>query len=198
MPNGEVGEEDRTLATYESAAALYIERTERTRPELEVFMTEFASAVRIGRVLEIGSGPGWDAVYLDGLGLQVERSDATAAFVDRMRADGYAARRLNVVTDDLGGPYGGIFANAVLLHLTRDEFFEVLERARSASRVLAFTVKEGDGEEWSTAKLDLPRHFTYWREQAVREAVESAGWTVTSLERVGEPGTQQWLFVLAT
>jgi hypothetical protein len=36
--------------------------------------------------------------------------------------------------------------------------------------VLAFTVKEGDGAAWSDAKLGLPRHFTYWRAQAVREA----------------------------
>jgi len=35
--------------------------------------------------------------------------------------------------------------------------------------VVAFTVKEGDGAEWSTAKLGLPRHFAYWREPAVRD-----------------------------
>jgi hypothetical protein len=30
------------------------------------------------------------------------------------------------------------------------------------------TLKEGDGEEWRTVKLGLPRHFTYWREPALR------------------------------
>lgn len=62
--------------------------------------------------------------------------------------------------------------------------------------VLAFTVKEGDGEGWSEAKLDLPRFFTYWREPAARTALECAGWAVLSIDHVAgrhEP----WLYVLA-
>lgn len=189
---------DRTLAAYQAAAHLYVARTERSRAELQVFMEKFVAQVRGGRVLELGSGPGWDAQHLDGMGVHVERTDGTPAFVDLMRADGFEARLLNIVTDDLGGPYDGIFANAVLLHLTREEFLSVLRRARRSSRVFAFTLKEGDGSGWSTAKLELPRYFTYWREPAIRAALNSAGWSVSSIEQVGDSKTQSWLFVLAT
>jgi protein-L-isoaspartate O-methyltransferase len=35
-----------------------------------------------GHILELGSGPGWDAAYLERRGVQVTRSDATRAFVE--------------------------------------------------------------------------------------------------------------------
>jgi len=38
--------------------------------------------------------------------LKVWRIDATPAFVDRWRADGVASDVLNVITDDLEGPWG--------------------------------------------------------------------------------------------
>ena len=117
-------------------------------------------------MLEIGSGPGWDAGYLEGHGVQVIRTDATPAFVSLLRAAGHNARLLDARTDPLGGPYQGILANAVLHHLNRDQFEDVLRRARTAvaaSGILGFTVKEGHGAAWSEHKLGLPRHFTYWR-----------------------------------
>ena len=62
--------------------------------------------------------------------------------------------------------------------------------------VLAFTVKEGDGEGWSNLKLDLPRHFTYWREGPLRDALAESRWNVTSVDRVAGR-TEPWLYVLA-
>ncbi len=35
-----------------------------------------------------------------------------------MRADGYAVDRLNALTDDFGGPYEAVFADAVFPHST--------------------------------------------------------------------------------
>ena len=90
------------------------------------------------------------------------------------------------------------FANAVLLHLSRDQFADLLRRARTAiahGGVLAFTLKEGDGEAWSEHKLGLPRHFTYWREPAVRSALHRAGWPDASIAHVA--GRENWLHVLA-
>jgi hypothetical protein len=87
----------------------------------------------------------------------------------------------------------------VLLHLDRADLAALLRRARAAVRdggVLAFTVKEGDGEGWSSAKLPLPRHFTYWREPELRGVVEAAGWRVEACDHV--PGrADPWLYVLA-
>jgi hypothetical protein len=87
----------------------------------------------------------------------------------------------------------------VLLHLDRDQFREVLGRIHTAvgsDGILGFTVKRGDGAGWSWAKLNLPRHFTYWREPELRSALASAGWGVISLDHV-DGRTEPWIYVLA-
>lgn len=72
----------------------------------------------------------------------------------------------------------------------------MIRQAVAPAGFLAFTLKEGDGQEWSAAKIDLPRHFTYWRETAVRAMLEYSGWEVMSIDRVAGR-TEPWLFVLA-
>jgi SAM-dependent methyltransferase len=192
--------DDTTLASYQAAADSYIEQsTPQPGPFLRAFLDRLADLVGHGHVLELGSGPGWDADYLEQQGVQVTRSDATRAFVDRLRAAGHQAQLLDIRHDDLGGRYDAVLADAVLLHLSRDQFRHALSRIRQAvtpAGRLAITLKEGDGEGWSTAKLGLPRHFTYWREPALRQALHDAGWFVTFLAHV--PGrTDQWLQVIA-
>jgi len=135
-------EENRTLASYEAAVERYLEHSSPPGPEMVQYLDRFADLVGAGDVLELGSGPGWDALYLEARGLRVTRS---------------------AVADD---------------------------------GVLGFTVKEGDGDAWTTIKLDLPRHFTYWREPALSDALTSAGWRLHRLDHVAgrhEP----WLYVLA-
>lgn len=190
---------DVTLGTYQAAAALYCQHSAPPSPPLLDYLDDVAERVGRGRVLEMGSGPGHDADYLESHGLQVVRTDATAAFVEMLRGAGHDARVLDVRVDDLGGPYDAVMANAVLLHLTRPEFVEVLRRARGAVRdggLLAVTLKEGDGSAWSDAKLGLPRHFTYWREAGVRAGLQETGWEVLSLTHA-HGRTEPWLFVLA-
>lgn len=189
---------DATLAAYQSRVQEYLRGSTRSAPELTAFLDRFAALARPGPVLEIGSGPGWDAEYLESCGVRVILTDATPAFVDLLRAAGHDARLLDARTDPLGGPYRGILANAVLHHLSRDQFENVLKRARTAvavGGVLGFTVKEGDGAAWSDHKLGVPRHFTYWREPAVRAALHRASWPDVSVSQIASQ--DNWLYVLA-
>ena len=114
------------------------------------------------------------------------------------RGLGYAADVLEATTSDLGGPYEIVYANAVLLHLTRAQLDIVLVKAASAvvpDGLLAFTVKEGDGDAWTTTKVGNPRYFTYWREASLREHLVAAGWAPISVEHV-QGRTEPWLYVI--
>lgn len=189
---------DATLAAYQSRAQEYLRASSRPGPDLIAYLDRFANLAGSGPVLEIGSGPGWDAEYLESRGVRVIRTDATPAFVSLLRAAGHEARLLDARTDPLGGPYEGILADAVLHHLSRERFADLLRRARAAAvpgGILAFTVKEGDGAAWSEHKLGMPRHFTYWREPAVRAALQGVGFPDVCIEHVA--GRENWLFVLA-
>ncbi len=189
---------DATLAAYRAEAHRYLQESARPGPPTLAYLDRIAHLVGGGHVLEFGSGPGWDADYLETHGVQVTRSDATSEFVEMLREAGHEARLIDMRLDALGGPYDGILANAVLLHLTREQFEAVLRRCRAAvgeNGILGCTLKEGDGAQWTEEKISRPRYFTYWREAPLREALDRAGWIVLSIERVvGRTAT--WLYVI--
>ena len=88
----------------------------------------------------------------------MRRTDVTPGFVELLRADGDEADVLDPLTDDLadpaapGTPYDGVWANACLLHVRREDLPAVLGRLAEATRrggLLYASFKEGDGEGWS-------------------------------------------------
>jgi SAM-dependent methyltransferase len=172
-----------TVAAYDGHAAAYSDATWAMNDGVRAELAWFADAVGGGRsVLEIGSAGGRDAIELEERGLAVRRTDVTPAFVDLMRSRGYAAELLDPLTDDLGGPYDGVWASACLLHVERADLPTVLGNLARATRPggpLAVWLKEGDGEEWSVhGQVRAPRRYVYWREPALRTVLSDAGWRV--------------------
>ena len=188
-----------TIKSYEAAADLYLALNVPAPDWLVQFMDDFVARLPLAAsILELGSGPGRDADLLEAKGLTVARSDATVAFLDMMRARGVSARRLNLLTDGLGGPWPGIYANAVFLHLRDTELPLVLRKIATATAedgLLAFTVKEGDGSAWTTDKIRQPRFFQYWREPTLRSLLLETGWDVVRVDHaVGR--SDDWLLLI--
>jgi len=180
---------DETLRAYEQRADRYFDASApAVSAEVAGLLDAVVARLRPGsHVLEVGTGPGREAAYLEERGLHVDRTDATAAFVERLRANGHDARLLDVRDGNLGGPYDAVLANAVLLHLDRTQARLAVEACRQAVRpggLFALTLKDGDGESWSDAKLGAPRWFVYWREEALRAQLSDAGWRVLDLRQV--------------
>lgn len=188
-----------TIAAYGAHADAYAQGTAVMPPDVQAEVDAFAARLGPGaRVLEIGSGPGLDAAALEAHGVRVDRTDITPAFVERLQAAGHEARVLDPLRDELGGPYDGIWASAVLLHLNRPEAAITLERLRHATRPggwLHLSLKEGDASGWSRhGNVDAPRHFTYWREAELRELLAAAGWEIEALTRAtGRRPDESWL-----
>ncbi|MGZ4751481.1 MAG: class I SAM-dependent methyltransferase [Oryzihumus sp.] len=190
-----------TLATCGAAAGADVEGAPAAPPDrLTAVFDLLATHVRPpATLLEIGSATGRDADLLEERGYAVNRTDAASSFVALLRRRGLAADRLNVLTDEVRGTYDVIYANAVFLDFSRGELVGVLARMLPHVRargLLAFTVKGGTSEGWGTHQLDLPRHFTFWQEPALRQLVASTGWRVLELtaETVGDT---EWLTVIA-
>jgi 2-polyprenyl-3-methyl-5-hydroxy-6-metoxy-1,4-benzoquinol methylase len=192
---------DLTLRTYDQSADLWMSDSRRSGSWFEVvtLIDEMVIDLRAhALVLEIGSASGEEATVMESRGLSVRRSDATPAFVDALRRAGHEADQLNVIHDELGGPWDAIFANAVFLHLERVDFVRVVEKCFNATAgegLLVFTLKEGAGEEWVTKKLNGPRHFTYWSEPDLVAVINDSAWTLRSLRHV-DGDVDQWLFCI--
>jgi SAM-dependent methyltransferase len=124
--------------------------------EIDAFVTELGGS---GRVLEIGSGGGRDALALEACGISVRRTDVSNGFVQLLRQRGFEADLLDPLTDDLADPqcpgtaYDGVWACACLIHVAREDLGRVLGRLAEWTRTggpLHVSVREGDGEDAST------------------------------------------------
>ena len=190
-----------TLETYETHLDAYIAGTSHeVADSIKNWLDRSVLDLPLdANILEVGSGFGRDAGYLESLGYRVVRTDAAQSFVRHMTEQGHDARVLNVLTDDFGCDHNLIVADAVFLHLTPTELTGVLATAHAALAArgrLAFTLKKGAGEEWSTEKLGAPRYFRYWGEEEIVAELHAAGFILLDLSvHAGEGPT--WLHVVA-
>ncbi len=197
---------DQTVRAYDLDAVAYAANGATMPDSVRRDIEDFAERVGSGaRVLEIGSGGGRDARLMEKLGLRVRRTDITPGFVALLREQGHDADVLDPLFDDLGSPdgaYDALWANASLVHVARSDLSTVLARLGAVSRrdaLLRVCVKEGDGEGWSThGSITHPRHFTFWRADALRDLVSGADWHDVQISRqTGNENNESWLEVWA-
>lgn len=200
-----------TVRSYDRAAAGYAAEAaampEWVATEIDAFVAALGGR---GRVLEIGSGGGRDALALETRGISIRRTDISKGFVELLRDSGFEAALLDPLTDDLsdpqrpGMPYDGVWACACLIHVAREDMGIVLGRIAAATRTggrLHASVRDGDGEDVTIeGSAAAPWRYveTYWREPALRAALADAGWIVDEVRKcVGRPG-DRWLSVRAS
>ncbi|MEO6604737.1 MAG: class I SAM-dependent methyltransferase [Aeromicrobium sp.] len=141
---------ERTVESYELIAEDYASKTEDGHV-LTAGLTQLANAVPGGHVLEIGSGPGWDADTLEAAGLTVRRTDITQAFINLQRARGKTVDRLDAISDELGGPYDAVVSLHVLQHVEPDNFTLVLSKIATSLRPggrFLVSIPVGEGITW--------------------------------------------------
>ncbi len=187
----------RTVESYEAIATDYARETSGSGV-LAGALARLREAVGAGRVLEIGSGPGWDADRLEDAGLTVRRTDVTQAFLDLQRARGKEADRLDAINDDLGGLYDAVVMLHVLQHVEARDVPGVLRKVVDALRPGAWflvSIPRGEGAGWEVGESGR-RYYRALRSKeelldALGEVGLEPGWTDQSVDDDG------WLAVLA-
>lgn len=200
MPPAPHANNQRTVAGYERAARDYAAETaSSTSPDGGAALRALADALAPGaRVLEIGSGPGWDADFLESLGLDVHRTDAAATFCELQAERGKCCDLLDVLVDPVAGRYDGIAMLAVLQHFERAQLEPVLRKLAQALGVggtLLLMYPEGDGEHWegdASGEFRLVR----WTPEAMDARLAQAGFAVT-WEQTFDGRAGSWRSVLA-
>ena len=185
-----------TIASYERYADTYAESVAKVPgPEDQrALRLLVAAAGRNGKLLELGSGPGWDADFVESLGPSVRRTDATQAFLDLMRARGKNADLLNMISDPLGGPYDGILALCVLIHATRRSTPDILAKVFHALRpggAFLVSVRYGAGETQGNYLM------TYWSRNGFAARLSEAGFTLQWDQSHVACDGERWLTFLA-
>ncbi len=193
-------ENDATIQSYEQNAQRYASATaDAMSDSLKRWLTMATEGLSTdASIFEIGSGTGRDALYLQSLGYTVQCSDATEAFLSQLQQKNLDTKHFNVVTDTFEQAYSLILADAVLLHLTLEQTKHALKKicqALERNGRFALTLKEGEGDGWTDRKIGLPRYFTYWTEEAIRQALQEAGFTKVDIFASG-PEDKRWLNIV--
>lgn len=186
----------RTVQSYEGFAREYDKLVNAKRPpHIEDALRRLVQCMPPGgSVLEIGSGSGRDADVVESLGAIVRRTDAARAFLDLMAQRGKQADLLNVVSDELGGPYDGVLAMAVLIHVERAQVDAVLRKIHAAlKRGGAFLVSMRKGEGETSGDY----HTVYWSRDGFAARLAAAGLAVAwDADSLGPDGGA-WVTFLA-
>ena len=193
-------ENDRTIKSYESRYVEYVTATVNTvqGPMKEWLDNAVEGLSSDADIFEIGSGFGRDAKYLQSKGYTVHCTDVTEGFITILKAQGLDTQHLNVLTDEIMGEYDLVLANAVLLHFTDKDMIQVLRKIYEALKPdgrFAFSVKRGDGDEWSDNKTGLPRYFNYWQPEELVELLGAAGFKTVDIKKVAKGEGSEWLMV---
>lgn len=189
----------RTVAAYENCALAYAADVPPPTGWAARSLQQLADSLPAGaRVLELGSGPGWDADFLEERGLSVHRTDVTAAFVDFQIQRGKQAQLLDALSDDIAGRYDGIAMLCVLQHFERADLDAVLRKfaaALSDGGMLLLSYPLGDDEYWQKTDSGDYR-VVRWSGDALDERLHAAGFAVAwDLEQDFDSGP--WRAVLA-
>lgn len=191
---------ERTLQTYQDKFTNYVSMTaQETTGHQQVWIEHLLSMIhQDDPILEIGSAFGRDASFIMNKGYRnLLVTDAFDAAIEELKKRGFDnAQKLNVLTDEPDGTYSLILAAAVFLHFSEDELQTVLSNLHDHIRedgFLAFSVKQGNGEEWSEHKMDEPRFFKYWQGEPLKKMIEASGYKVLEIGNIDD--SEKWLAV---
>jgi len=187
----------KTLRSYDAHVAEYISGTpQETTGDQKIWIDGLLAQMPVNaKLLELGSGFGRDAKYIQEKGFDITLSDAPIEFVNYLQDHGFAAKQLNILQDQIPGKYDLIFASAVLLHFPPADFDQALRNIKQGLKpdgLFAFSLKRGEGEEWTDSKLGAPRYFKYWQIDEVEKILRSVG---LKLLRSGVNGGEKWIWL---
>jgi SAM-dependent methyltransferase len=173
--------DEQTLRFYRSNAEAYAKRTFTSRQAR--LMAFLALLPPRACILELGCGAGGDTAEMLTRGFDVRATDGSPEMAAvASRCLGRPVETLLFHELDAVGRYDGVWANACLLHVPRDELAAVLALIWRALKPQGFfyaSYKQGDGDGRDT----LDRYYNYPTPEWLRATYAKAGkWSSLSIE----------------
>lgn len=203
-----------TIGAYERAGDKYVERYDRDmrtnrgrewrRQYEDSLVASLDGLPKTAKIFEIGAGDGRDAELIKRLGYDdVTASDAAERFVRLLSSKGLAARKFDVVSDEFDGAYDYVLAQAVLVHLRKDEVRLAIEKVYEALNdggyfMFSLKVKEDCEEEWTDMDdgVGEKRYFSFWSVDEVLELLGSVGFEILK-QRITDGRALRWIEIVA-
>ena len=158
----------------------------------------FQKFLKSGKVLEIGSGVGLDAIELEKLGFEVIPTDFVDSFINLMKEKSLSPLKFDAKYELLPMfNLEGVFANAVFVHFNKNDLEFCSENifiALKQNGILFFSVMQGSGSEISNKMNGIEREFFYYQKEDLIELLEKVGFQVLEIT---ENVDNRWIHVYA-
>lgn len=177
-----------TIDTYNSFAEDYRERyktddSNKMQPSLDKFISMLTTGKK---VLDVGSGAGFDAKYFSDHGFDVTSIDLAEKLIEVAKE---IAPKVNFLKMDMrsmtfeDNSFDGVWALASILHLPKAEATNVLSKISQIlvpSGIFYLGLKQGVGEEYKTnegqGNLEgAKRYFAYYSKVEVEDILKDLG-----------------------
>ncbi|RYG34020.1 MAG: methyltransferase domain-containing protein [Burkholderiales bacterium] len=190
----------RTVQAYDAYAERYAEVTKdgRTPTGSDGFDIFLARLPEGGRILEVASGPGWDADMMEARGFHVRRTDVSEGFIVVQARRNRLVEKLDLIADDLGGPYDGLVALYVVQHIPRDQVADLLERISHAiapKGAFLFSFQIGEGERIEKGESG-DYHIVMWKREDMEALITRYGLQII-WSRVDDDTEGRWVSLVA-
>lgn len=190
--------DDETTRFYSAEAQNYATRGQACSEELDAFLALLPAG---GAILELGCGGGQDSEAMLAKGFDVTPTDGIPEIA--LVAEKRLGRKVRVLLfNDLDEfeRYDGIWANACLLHVPRNELQPIISRIHAALKaggVFFASFKAGTAE----GRDAFQRYFNYPSADWLRSVYSALDWQSLVIEEAEGSGYDRqptdWLYVTA-
>jgi len=186
-----------TIRTYNELANVYDDETKYFWDSFPQTITDAFCSVAHGRVLDVGSGPGRDAMLLRQHGFDVICLDASEEMVRLSSANGFDS-----VVGDFDslpfpdGSFGGVWAYTSLLHARKSEIGRSLAEIRRVLKdggALCLGMIEGDIEHYrKSSEMEKLRWFSFYQKGELEDILRKNNFEIVYFEQF-KPKTKNYL-----
>ena len=189
--------DQQTIDTYNKMAQEYEDETSSFWDRFpRTFIDAFAAAVN-GNVLDIGSGPGRDALILKEKGVDVTCLDASEEMVKICLSKGLKAGvgDFNKLAFD-SNSFGGVWAYTSLLHIPKADIsipLKEIHRVLRNNGILGLGLIDGDFDGYrESSGINMPRWFALYKKDEIEVILKDNGFEIVYFEQF-KPGSKNYL-----
>ena len=172
-----------TARTYDRVATTYL-KLNRDRSLKAELLDRFAALLATGSiVVDLGSGPGFDAAEFRRRGLRAVSVDYSFEML-RAGVGEFPGARMQADMRSLpirAASVDAVWASASVIHLAAPDAMKAMEEIRRALRdggVLYLNVKAGVGDAWESDSFGSPRWFQFWSADELDVALCDRGFAI--------------------
>lgn len=209
-------ENKKTLEIYSKTAHIYLDNSvkhdklnpikakQKSEKLKELIKVSFSSLPKYSKVLEIGSGDGANAKFIENLGFEVTASDTVDGFIDTIRNKGLNTIKLNVIEDDFLEKYSAVFCWRVFVHFTIEDALKVIKKVYNSledNGIFIFNAINRETKKVNNEWVDFDgeyhmgaeRYYNYFSQEELEKIIKQTKFEIKDFHKEGGDNNNKWL-----